>query len=136
MTERIPVLKIHDLLLVTIQSELYDSVAIRLKEDIANLLERYNSKGVLLDISGLDVVDSFMGRMINEIAAVARLMDANTVIVGMRPAVAITLVELGLEMHGVHTALNVEKGFEVLKNLKINNVVTGDNDGKANENQD
>jgi len=130
ISEHIPVLKIHDLLLVTIQTELYDKIAIRLKEDIVNLLEKYNSKGILLDISGLDIVDSFMGRMINEIAAIAKLMGTETVVVGMRPAVAITLVDLGLEMDNVYFALNVEKGFEIFKGLTTKTLSASENDGE------
>jgi rsbT antagonist protein RsbS len=103
-----------DLLLITIQTELYDSLGINLKNDIAEKLERYNSKGILLDISSLSVVDSFMGRIINNVASIAKLMGAETVLVGMQPAVAMTLVELGLEMPHIITALNVEKGMELL----------------------
>lgn len=112
--ERIPILKMGDLLLVTIQSDLYDTLGINLKNDIAERLEKFNSQGILIDISALAVVDSFMGRIINNIASIARLMDAETVLVGMQPAVAITLVELGLEMPNVKTALNVEKGMALL----------------------
>lgn len=103
-----------DLLLITIQTDLYDSLGINLKNDIAEKLERYNSKGILLDISSLSVVDSFMGRIINNVASIAKLMGAETVLVGMQPAVAMTLVELGLEMPHIITALNVEKGMELL----------------------
>jgi rsbT antagonist protein RsbS len=104
-----------DLLLITIQTDLYDTLGINLKNDIAEKLRLYNSKGVLLDISSLSVIDSFMGQIINNIAAISKLMDADTVLVGMQPAVAMTLVELGLEMPEIKTALNVEKGMSILK---------------------
>ena len=112
--ERIPILRMGDLLLVTIQVDMHDRLAMTLQDDLAERIVRDGSKGVLIDISALDLVDSFIGRMISNTAAVARVLDAETVVVGMQPAVAITLVELGLTLHGVKTALNVEKGMLLL----------------------
>jgi rsbT antagonist protein RsbS len=102
------------LLLVTIQVDMHDRLAITLQDDLTESIVREQAKGVLIDISSLDVVDSFIGRMINNTAAMARILDASTVVVGMQPAVAITLVELGLTLTGVKTALNVEKGMALL----------------------
>jgi rsbT antagonist protein RsbS len=113
--ERIPILKMGGFLLVTIQVDMHDKLAMTLQEDLTNRIAKERSKGVLLDISALDVVDSFIGRMIANISAMARVLDAQTVVVGMQPAVAITLVELGLPLEGVHTALNVEKGMDWLR---------------------
>jgi rsbT antagonist protein RsbS len=115
--ERIPVLKIGDFLLVTIQVDIQDRQALALQDDLTRAVDRYKSKGVLIDISALDMVDSFMGRTLGTIAAVIRVMDAETVVVGMQPAVAITLVELGLSLPGVRTALTLEKGMELLQML-------------------
>jgi rsbT antagonist protein RsbS len=112
--ERIPILRMGDLLLVTIQVDMHDRLALALQDDLAERIVCDGSKGVLIDISALDLVDSFIGRMISNTAAVARVLDAQTVVVGMQPAVAITLVELGLTLHGVKTALNVEKGMTLL----------------------
>ena len=109
--ERIPILRMGDLLLVTIQVDMHDRLAMTLQDDLTERIVRDNAKGVLIDISALDLVDSFIGRMISNTAAMARVLDAQTVVVGMQPAVAITLVELGLTLHGVKTALNVEKGM-------------------------
>jgi rsbT antagonist protein RsbS len=103
-----------DLLLVTIQVDMHDRLAMTLQDDLTERIVRDNAKGVLIDISALDLVDSFIGRMISNTAAMARVLDAQTVVVGMQPAVAITLVELGLNLHGVKTALNVEKGMALL----------------------
>ena len=103
-----------DLLLVTIQVDMHDRLAMTLQDDLTERIVRDNAKGVLIDISALDLVDSFIGRMISNTAAMARVLDARTVVVGMQPAVAITLVELGLTLHGVKTALNVEKGMALL----------------------
>jgi rsbT antagonist protein RsbS len=103
-----------DLLLVTIQVDMHDRLAMTLQDDLAERIVRDNAKGVLIDISALDLVDSFIGRMISNTAAMARVLDARTVVVGMQPAVAITLVELGLTLTGVKTALNVEKGMALL----------------------
>lgn len=112
--ERIPILRMGDLLLVTIQVDMHDRLAMTLQDDLADRIVRDNAKGVLIDISALDLVDSFIGRMISNTAAMARVLDARTVVVGMQPAVAITLVELGLTLAGVKTALNVEKGMSLL----------------------
>ncbi|MBQ5939092.1 MULTISPECIES: STAS domain-containing protein [unclassified Massilia] len=112
--ERIPILRMGDLLLVTIQVDMHDRLAMTLQDDLTERIVRDNAKGVLIDISALDLVDSFIGRMISNTAAMARVLDAQTVVVGMQPAVAITLVELGLTLHGVKTALNVEKGMALL----------------------
>jgi rsbT antagonist protein RsbS len=112
--DRIPILKVGKALLVTVQVDMHDRLATALEEDLSARIVATGARGVLIDISGLDVVDSFMGRMLDNIAAVSRMLDAETVVVGMRPAVAITLVELGLELAGVRTALNVEKGMELL----------------------
>jgi len=112
--DRIPILKMGRYLLVTIQVDMHDQLAIQLQDDLTARINRDSAAGVLIDISSLDVVDSFIGRMIANIAAMARVLDADTVVTGMRPAVAITLVELGLELPGVHTALNVERGMALL----------------------
>ena len=113
--EHIPILKMGDLLLVTIQVDMHDRLAMTLQDDLTSRIVKDHASGVLIDISALDIVDSFIGRMISNTAAMARILDARTVLVGMQPAVAITLVELGLTLHGVHTALNVEKGIALLK---------------------
>ena len=112
--ERIPILRMGDLLLVTIQVDMHDRLAMTLQDDLTERIVRDRAKGVLIDISALDLVDSFIGRMISNTAAMARVLDAQTVVVGMQPSVAITLVELGLTLHGVKTALNVEKGMALL----------------------
>ena len=113
--ERIPILKMGNALLVTIQVDLHDRLAAVLEEDLTNKIVSARAKGVLIDISALEIVDSFMGRMLDNIASVARILDADTVVVGMRPAVAITLVELGLSLSGVKTALNVERGTKLIQ---------------------
>lgn len=113
--DRIPVLKMGKYLLVTIQVDMHDQLALNLQDDLTNLIAKHGSRGVLIDISSLEIVDSFIGRTIANIAALSRILDAQTVVVGMRPAVAITLVELGLSLPGVCTALNVEKGIELLR---------------------
>lgn len=113
--ERIPILKMGDFLLVSIQVDMHDRLALALQEDLTARISETGARGVLIDISSLEIVDSFIGRMISNIAGMARIMDAETVVVGMRPAVAITLVELGLAMPGVRTALNVEKGMDLLR---------------------
>jgi rsbT antagonist protein RsbS len=112
--ERIPILKMGDCLLVTIQVEMHDRLALGLQDDLAERIVRHHARGVLIDISALEIVDSFIGRVLGNIAAVARVLDAATVVVGMRPAVAITLVELGVPLPGVRTALNVERGMQLL----------------------
>jgi len=113
--ERIPILKMGPYLLVTIQVDMHDQLALALQDDLTNRIAKERSRGVLIDISSLDVVDSFIGRMIANISGMARVLDADTVVVGMQPSVAITLVELGLPLEGVHTALNVEKGMARLQ---------------------
>ena len=113
--ERIPILKMGDCLLVTIQVDMHDRLAMTLQDDLTERIAAHRARGVLIDISALEVVDSFIGRMLGNIAAMARVLDAKTVVVGMRPAVAITLVELGLSLPGVSTALNVEKGIELIR---------------------
>lgn len=112
--DRIPILKLGRALLVTIQVDMHDRLAVALQEDLSTRIVATGARGVLLDISGLEVVDSFIGRMLDNIAAVSRMLDADTVVVGMRPAVAITLVELGLSLTGVKTALNVEHGMALI----------------------
>jgi rsbT antagonist protein RsbS len=112
--ERIPILKMGEFLLVTIQVDMHDQLAITLQDDLTQQIVKHRAHGVLIDISSLEIVDSFIGRMIGNIAAMARMLDAETVLVGMKPAVAITLVELGMSLPGVRTALNVEKGMAVL----------------------
>jgi rsbT antagonist protein RsbS len=113
--ERIPILRMGELLLVSIQVDMHDRLALALQDDLMNRIRDTGARGVLIDISGLDMVDSFIGRMIGNIAAMARILDADTVVTGMRPAVAITLVELGLSLPGVRTALNVERGMALLQ---------------------
>jgi rsbT antagonist protein RsbS len=113
--ERIPILKMGDCLLVTIQVDMHDRLALTLQDDLTARVVESRARGVLIDISALDVVDSFIGRMLGYIAAMARVLDAKTVLVGMQPSVAITLVELGLELPGVNTALNVERGMEMIR---------------------
>lgn len=112
--DRVPILKIGDMLLVSIQIDMEDQVALQLQEDLADRVVTTGCHGVIIDISALDIVDSFVGRTLATIASVARVLDAETVVVGMRPAVAITLVELGLSLPGIRTALNVELGMEML----------------------
>jgi rsbT antagonist protein RsbS len=113
--QRIPILKVGGVLVVPIQVDMDDQTVIHLQERILAELERTGARGVLIDISLLEMVDSFIGRMLSDIAAMARIMDARTVVVGMRPAVAITLVELGLELRGVETVLNVDEGIKLLR---------------------
>ena len=113
--DRIPILKMGEFLLVTIQVDMHDQLAVTLQDDLTAQITRTGAHAVLIDISALDVVDSFIGRMLANIAAMSRILDAETVVVGMRPAVAITLVELGLELPGVRTALNVERGMAMLR---------------------
>jgi rsbT antagonist protein RsbS len=113
--ERIPILKMGRYLLVTIQVDMHDRLAIALQDDLTERIVRDRARGVLIDISSLEIVDSFIGRMLGNIAAMSRVLDAQTVVVGMQPSVAITLVELGLSLTGIRTALNVERGMELLR---------------------
>ena len=113
--ERIPILKMGEYLLVTIQVDMHDRLAMTLQDDLTTRIVEARAKGVLIDISSLEIVDSFIGRMLADITAMSRVLDAETVVVGMRPAVAITLVELGLSLTGVRTALNVERGMDLLR---------------------
>ncbi len=113
--ERIPILRMGEFLIVTIQVDMHDRLALALQDDLTNRIVTTSAKGVLIDISSLEIVDSFIGRMLANIASMSRILDAATVVVGMKPAVAITLVELGLSLPGVRTALNVERGMELLR---------------------
>jgi rsbT antagonist protein RsbS len=113
--DRIPILKLRNLLLVTIQVDMHDRLALQLQEELTARIAETGARGVLIDISALDIVDSFIGRMIANIASMSRVLDAETVLVGMQPAVAITLVELGLTLPGVRTALNVDRGMAMLE---------------------
>ena len=113
--DRIPILRMGEFLLVTIQVDMHDQLALTLQDDLSERISRTSARGVLIDISGLDIVDSFIGRMIGTISGLSKIMDAETVLVGMQPAVAITLVELGLTLPGVSTALDVERGMKLLR---------------------
>ena len=113
--ERIPILRMGNFLLVTIQIDMHDQLALKLQDDLTQAIQKTGAKGVLIDISALEMVDSFIGRMIADISGMSRILDAKTVLVGMQPAVAITLVELGLSLPGVATALNVERGMQLLR---------------------
>lgn len=113
--EHIPILKMGEFLLVTIQVDMHDRLALALQDDLTGAIARNGARGVLIDISSLDMVDSFIGRMLANIAQMSGILDAQTVVVGMRPSVAITLVELGLSLNGVRTALNVERGMQLLR---------------------
>ncbi|MCF3961023.1 STAS domain-containing protein [Streptomyces fuscigenes] len=115
MSERVPVLRIGDILLVSIQVDLEDQAVLNLQEDLADQIVTRAARGVVIDITAVEIVDSFVGRMLATIASISRLLDAETVVVGMRPAVAITLVELGLSLGGVRTALDLEKGLALLR---------------------
>jgi rsbT antagonist protein RsbS len=128
--DRIPILKMGRALLVTIQVDMHDRLAGVLEEDLTNKIVEASAHGVLIDISALEIVDSFMGRMLDNIASVSRVLDAETVVVGMRPAVAITLVELGLSLSGIKTALNVERGMALLQN-RFDEQEAVDSDGDA-----
>ena len=122
--DKIPILRMGHFLLVTIQVDLYDQLALNLESDLVQMVNKTQAKGVLIDISAVSIVDSFMGRIIGNIASMSRILDAQTVVVGMQPAVAITLIELGLPLTGVHTALNVERGMMLLKEK----ILIGDDD--------
>jgi rsbT antagonist protein RsbS len=126
--ERIPILRMGDFLLVTIQVDMHDRLAMTLQDDLTTRISETNARGVLIDISALEIVDSFIGRMISNISGMARVLDAETVVVGMQPAVAITLVELGLSLPGVRTALNVERGMRL---LQISRAAYGGGNGDA-----
>ncbi len=115
--DRVPILKLGDVLLVSIQVDLEDRSALALQEDLADRLVETGARGVVIDITALEIVDSFIGRMLSSVASMSRLLDAGTVVVGMRPAVAITLVELGLSLDGVRTALNLERGLRLLDEI-------------------
>lgn len=113
--EKIPILRMGDFLLVTIQIDMHDQLALKLQDDLSNAIQKHASKGVLIDISSLEMVDSFIGRMVADISGIGKILGAETILVGMQPAVAITLVELGLSLPGVATALNVERGMAFLR---------------------
>lgn len=117
--ERIPILRMGEFLLVTIQVDMHDQLALALQDDLTAAIARHSARGVLIDISSLDVVDSFIGRMLANIAQMSRVLDATTVVVGMQPAVAITLVELGMSLDGVRTALTVERGMAMLRRARV-----------------
>ena len=120
--DRIPILKMGSFLLVTIQVDMHDQLALTLQDDLTARIVRDRAAGVLIDISALDIVDSFIGRMLGNIAGMARILDAETVVVGMQPSVAITLVELGLSLPGIRTALNIERGMELLRSTRNGDV--------------
>ena len=126
--ERIPILRMGKYLLVTIQVDMHDRLAMQLQEDLTTRIAKEQARGVLIDISALDIVDSFIGRMLADIAGMSRVLDAQTVVVGMQPAVAITLVELGLSLHGVRTALDVERGMRLLEESLGEGALTGQRD--------
>jgi rsbT antagonist protein RsbS len=128
--DRIPILRMGEFLLVTIQVDMHDRLALTLQDDLTTRVAETHARGVLIDISALEIVDSFIGRMIANISAMARVLDAETVVVGMQPAVAITLVELGLSLPGVRTALNVEKGMNLLRG-SLGSHAKGNGDGRA-----
>ncbi len=113
--EHIPILRMGEFLLITVQVDMHDRLALQLQDDLTERIVQHGSRGVLIDISALEVVDSFIGRMLGNIASMSRVLDAQTVVVGMRPAVAITLVELGMSLPGIRTALTVERGMEILR---------------------
>jgi len=124
--EKIPIMKIDTSLLVTIQVDMNDSLALELQDDLSDRIVKTRANGVLIEISALEIIDSFIGRMLGTITAISRLRGADTVVVGMRPAVAITLVELGLPLAGIRTALSVERGLEMIKTSPVG----GDHDGR------
>jgi rsbT antagonist protein RsbS len=113
--EKIPILRMGEFLLVTIQVDMHDQLALKLQDDLSNAIQKFASRGVLIDISSLEMVDSFIGRMVADISGIGKILGAETILVGMQPAVAITLVELGLSLPGVATALNVERGMALLR---------------------
>jgi rsbT antagonist protein RsbS len=129
--DRIPILRLRNLLLVTIQVDMHDRLALQLQDELTARISETGASGVLIDISSLDIVDSFIGRMIANIAAMARVLDAATVVVGMQPAVAITLVELGLTLPGVRTALNVDRGMALLESSDTTTTATKEPDADS-----
>ncbi len=132
--DRIPILRMGDFLLVTIQVDMHDRLALTLQDDLTTLISESGARGVLIDISSLDVVDSFIGRMLVNIAQMSRILDAQTVVTGMRPAVAITLVELGMSLTGVRTALSVERGMDLLRqSLALTRTFEDDDDADGGE---
>ena len=131
--DRIPILRMGAFLLVTIQVDLYDRLALTLEADLVQMVQKINAKGVLIDISAVSIVDSFMGRIIGNIASMSKILDAETVVVGMQPAVAITLIELGLPLKGVHTALDMEKGMNLLRSMIG---TTGDDEDETDTDDD
>ena len=131
--ERIPILRMGSYLLVTIQVDMHDKLALTLQDDLTERISSVNAKGVLIDISSLEIVDSFIGRTLANIASMARVLDAETVVVGMQPAVAITLVELGMSLPGIRTALNVETGMEYLRENVGGREESDDDDGLSTE---
>ncbi len=133
MMERIPILRMGNYLLVTIQVDMHDKLALTLQDDLTNRISEVNAKGVLIDISSLEIVDSFIGRTLANIASMARVLDAETVVVGMQPAVAITLVELGMSLPGIRTALNVESGMEYLRKSVVTDEGGDDEHGDGRE---
>ncbi|MDG9924411.1 MULTISPECIES: STAS domain-containing protein [unclassified Pseudomonas] len=126
MVDRIPILKMGNYLLLSIQVDMHDQLALDLQEDLTAQIVRHKAKGVLIDISSLEIVDSFIGRMLSHIANVSRILDAKVIVVGMQPAVAITLVELGLSLEGIATALNIEKGMRWLENSVNEDDIAGE----------
>lgn len=131
--ERIPVIKLGPFLLVSVQVDMHDRLAMQLQDDLTNKISQTGARGVLIDISSLEVVDSFIGRMLANISGMAKVLDADTVVVGMQPAVAITLVELGLSLPGVRTALNVERGMELLNEAVDNGNTVADDESAPDE---
>lgn len=131
--DRIPILRMGAFLLVTIQVDLYDRLALSLEADLVQMVQKTSAKGVLIDISAVSIVDSFMGRIIGNIASMSKILDAETVVVGMQPAVAITLIELGLPLKGVHTALDMEKGMNLLKSMIDTSGDDSDDDQSADD---
>jgi rsbT antagonist protein RsbS len=127
--ERIPILRMGEFLIVSIQVDMHDRLAMTLQDDLTAKIAATNAKGVLIDISALEIVDSFIGRMLANISGMARILDAQTVVTGMQPAVAITLVELGLSLPGIKTALNVERGMDLLRSALAGEAVGEEEDG-------
>lgn len=131
--DKIPILRMGAFLLVSIQVDLYDRLALNLEADLVQMVNKTSAKGVLIDISAVSIVDSFMGRIIGNIASMSKILDAETVVVGMQPAVAITLIELGLPLKGVHTALDMEKGMRLLKSMIDETEEDADEDQTADD---